>query len=155
LYGYGNAWKDKAIIKPDIVFFGSVPSSLRFDFEWTYRSLAFPSRYRENLSDEFDRKLLADRDEVDLLIVMGTSLRVSLGHSHLITSRIAPSSESSPSTLSRRYRLSRNYHHISLIRFPKSSSTEIPSRTTISISVFSETEIPSSNTFVKGYKKLI
>ncbi|GAA5871835.1 hypothetical protein JCM16303_000892 [Sporobolomyces ruberrimus] len=53
LYGYGNAWKDKAIIKPDIVFFG------------------------ENLSDEFDRKLLADRDEVDLLIVMGTSLRVS------------------------------------------------------------------------------
>ncbi|GAA5949054.1 hypothetical protein JCM3765_003995 [Sporobolomyces pararoseus] len=53
LYGYGNLWRDKAIIKPDIVFFG------------------------ENLSDEFDRKLLADRDEVDLLIVMGTSLRVS------------------------------------------------------------------------------
>ncbi|GAA5982482.1 hypothetical protein JCM5350_000428, partial [Sporobolomyces pararoseus] len=53
LYGYGNPWRDKAIIKPDIVFFG------------------------ENLSDEFDRKLLADRDEVDLLIVMGTSLRVS------------------------------------------------------------------------------
>ncbi|GAA6019843.1 hypothetical protein JCM11491_004838, partial [Sporobolomyces phaffii] len=53
MYGYGNLWKGKAIIKPDIVFFG------------------------ENLSDEFDRKLLADRDEVDLLIVMGTSLRVS------------------------------------------------------------------------------
>ncbi|GAA5848320.1 hypothetical protein JCM3766R1_004661 [Sporobolomyces carnicolor] len=53
LYGYGNGWRDKAIIKPDIVFFG------------------------ENLSDEFDRKLLADRDQVDLLIVMGTSLRVS------------------------------------------------------------------------------
>ncbi|GAA5930261.1 uncharacterized protein JCM15063_004759 [Sporobolomyces koalae] len=53
IYGYGNLWKGKAIIKPDIVFFG------------------------ENLSDEFDRKLLADRDQVDLLIVMGTSLRVS------------------------------------------------------------------------------
>jgi NAD-dependent SIR2 family protein deacetylase len=35
------------------------------------------------LSDEFDRKLLLDREEVDLLIVIGTSLRVSL--STLIT----------------------------------------------------------------------
>ncbi|BGP17410.1 hypothetical protein JCM10213_003307 [Rhodosporidiobolus nylandii] len=46
-------WEGKALIKPDIVFFG------------------------EALSDEFDRRLLEDRDEVDLLIVMGTSLRVS------------------------------------------------------------------------------
>ncbi|GAA6062920.1 hypothetical protein JCM10212_007151 [Sporobolomyces blumeae] len=53
VWGYGTGWKGKALIKPDIVFFG------------------------ENLSDEFDRKLLSDRDEVDLLIVMGTSLRVS------------------------------------------------------------------------------
>lgn len=28
------------------------------------------------LSDEFDRRLLEDREEVDLLIVIGTSLRV-------------------------------------------------------------------------------
>ncbi|GAA6022720.1 hypothetical protein JCM10207_008077 [Rhodosporidiobolus poonsookiae] len=46
-------WEGKALIKPDITFFG------------------------EALSDEFDRSLLADRDEVDLCIVMGTSLRVS------------------------------------------------------------------------------
>ncbi|GAA5961668.1 hypothetical protein JCM21900_004635 [Sporobolomyces salmonicolor] len=52
-WGYGTEWAGKPLIKPDIVFFG------------------------ENLSDEFDRKLLQDRDEVDLLIVMGTSLRVS------------------------------------------------------------------------------
>ncbi|KAL8276995.1 hypothetical protein RQP46_010630 [Phenoliferia psychrophenolica] len=31
----------------------------------------------EMLSDEFDRRLLEDREEVDLLIVIGTSLRVS------------------------------------------------------------------------------
>lgn len=31
---------------------------------------------REALSDEFDHRLLEDREEVDLLIVMGTSLRV-------------------------------------------------------------------------------
>ncbi|GAA5919545.1 hypothetical protein JCM6882_002911, partial [Rhodosporidiobolus microsporus] len=46
-------WDGKALVKPDIVFFG------------------------EALSDEFDRRLLEDRDEVDLLIVIGTSLRVS------------------------------------------------------------------------------
>lgn len=49
------------IVKPDIVFFG------------------------EKLSDEFDRKLFQDREEVDLLIIMGTSLKVApvseiLGH---------------------------------------------------------------------------
>ncbi|KAH6562259.1 hypothetical protein BASA61_004019 [Batrachochytrium salamandrivorans] len=41
------------IMKPDIVFFG------------------------ENLSDEFDRKFLEDRKKTDLLIVMGSSLKVS------------------------------------------------------------------------------
>ncbi|GAA5992814.1 hypothetical protein JCM10908_001352 [Rhodotorula pacifica] len=46
-------WEGKAVIKPDIVFFG------------------------EALSDEFDHRLLEDREQVDLLIVMGTSLRVS------------------------------------------------------------------------------
>ncbi|GAA5990553.1 hypothetical protein JCM11641_002576 [Rhodosporidiobolus odoratus] len=46
-------WEGKALLKPDIVFFG------------------------EALSDEFDRSLLEDREEVDLLIVIGTSLRVS------------------------------------------------------------------------------
>ncbi|GAA5848875.1 hypothetical protein JCM8547_006374 [Rhodosporidiobolus lusitaniae] len=46
-------WDGKALVKPDIVFFG------------------------EALSDEFDRRLLEDREEVDLLLVMGTSLRVS------------------------------------------------------------------------------
>ncbi|CDR99371.1 related to HST1-silencing protein [Sporisorium scitamineum] len=49
------------ILKPDITFFG------------------------EKLSDEFDHALLADREQVDLLIVMGTSLKVApvseiLGH---------------------------------------------------------------------------
>ncbi|PWN53403.1 SIR2-domain-containing protein [Violaceomyces palustris] len=41
------------VMKPDITFFG------------------------EKLSDEFDHKLLQDRSEVDLLIVMGTSLKVA------------------------------------------------------------------------------
>ena len=41
------------IMKPDITFFG------------------------EKLSDAFDHALLADRDQVDLLIVMGTSLKVA------------------------------------------------------------------------------
>ncbi|SAM75965.1 related to HST1-silencing protein [Ustilago bromivora] len=49
------------VLKPDITFFG------------------------EKLSDAFDQALLADREEVDLLIVMGTSLKVApvseiLGH---------------------------------------------------------------------------
>ncbi|GJN90067.1 hypothetical protein Rhopal_003065-T1 [Rhodotorula paludigena] len=48
-----SEWEGKALLKPDIVFFG------------------------EALSDEFDHKLLADREEVDLVIVMGTSMRVS------------------------------------------------------------------------------
>ncbi|BGP09149.1 NAD-dependent histone deacetylase sirtuin-1 [Rhodotorula toruloides] len=48
-----SEWEGKALIKPDIVFFG------------------------EALSDDFDHRLLEDREEVDLLIVMGTSLRVS------------------------------------------------------------------------------
>ncbi|GAA5873009.1 hypothetical protein JCM3774_004896, partial [Rhodotorula dairenensis] len=48
-----SEWEGKAVIKPDIVFFG------------------------EPLSDEFDHRLVEDREEVDLLIVMGTSLRVS------------------------------------------------------------------------------
>ncbi|KAG0655469.1 NAD-dependent histone deacetylase sir2, partial [Rhodotorula mucilaginosa] len=48
-----SEWSGKAVIKPDIVFFG------------------------EPLSDEFDHRLVEDREEVDLLIVMGTSLRVS------------------------------------------------------------------------------
>ncbi|GAA6025428.1 hypothetical protein JCM8202_005295 [Rhodotorula sphaerocarpa] len=48
-----SEWEGKAVVKPDIVFFG------------------------EALSDEFDRHLLADRELVDLVIVMGTSLRVS------------------------------------------------------------------------------
>jgi len=37
-----------------------------------------PYPRREMLSDEFDHRLLEDREEVDLLIVIGTSLRVSL-----------------------------------------------------------------------------
>jgi len=41
------------IMKPDITFFG------------------------EKLSDEFDHSLLADRQEIDLLIIIGTSLKVS------------------------------------------------------------------------------
>lgn len=35
-------------------------------------------RHREMLSDEFDRRLLEDREKVDLLIVIGTSLRVCI-----------------------------------------------------------------------------
>lgn len=45
-------WEGKAVVKPDIIFFG------------------------EMLSGEFDRLLLADREEVDLVITIGTSLRV-------------------------------------------------------------------------------
>ncbi|GAA5850641.1 hypothetical protein JCM9279_006371 [Rhodotorula babjevae] len=48
-----SEWEGKGLVKPDIVFFG------------------------EALSDEFDHRLLEDREEVDLVIVMGTSLRVS------------------------------------------------------------------------------
>lgn len=44
---------DGGIVKPDIVFFG------------------------EKLSDEFDQCLLADREKIDLLLVVGTSLSVS------------------------------------------------------------------------------
>lgn len=51
--GWVSEWVGKPLMKPDIVFFG------------------------EMLSDEFDHKLAVDREEVDLLIVMGTSLRVS------------------------------------------------------------------------------
>ena len=40
-------------IQPDITFFG------------------------EKLNDEFDRLFFADRDEVDLLLIIGTSLKVS------------------------------------------------------------------------------
>ncbi|KAM0786525.1 hypothetical protein ACM66B_001983 [Microbotryomycetes sp. NB124-2] len=48
-----SEWEGKPLVKPDIVFFG------------------------EMLSDEFDRCLLHDREQVDLLIVIGTSLRVA------------------------------------------------------------------------------
>ncbi|SCV70312.1 BQ2448_1706 [Microbotryum intermedium] len=48
-----SEWADKPLIKPDIVFFG------------------------EPLPSTFDRSLLLDRERVDLLIVIGTSLRVS------------------------------------------------------------------------------
>ncbi|CAD6905248.1 unnamed protein product [Tilletia controversa] len=43
----------KGVIKPDVVFFG------------------------EKLPDDFDNLLVQDRDEVDLLLVMGTSLKVA------------------------------------------------------------------------------
>ena len=33
--------------------------------------------FGEKLTDEFDRALLADREEVDLLLVIGTSLNVA------------------------------------------------------------------------------
>ncbi|SGY14936.1 BQ5605_C013g07172 [Microbotryum silenes-dioicae] len=48
-----SEWFNKPLIKPDIVFFG------------------------EPLPSTFDRSLLLDREQVDLLIVIGTSLRVS------------------------------------------------------------------------------
>lgn len=51
--GWVSEWAGKPLVKPDIVFFG------------------------EMLSDEFDHRLAEDREEVDLLIVVGTSLRVS------------------------------------------------------------------------------
>ncbi|GAA6010683.1 hypothetical protein JCM10207_005796 [Rhodosporidiobolus poonsookiae] len=53
-------WEGKALIKPDITFFG------------------------EALSDEFDRSLLADRDKVDLCIVMGTSLRILINRDPVV-----------------------------------------------------------------------
>ena len=51
--GWASEWTGKPLVKPDIVFFG------------------------EMLSDEFDHRLVEDREEVDLLIVVGTSLRVA------------------------------------------------------------------------------
>ena len=45
--------EDYRIMKPDIVFFG------------------------EKLPDEFDRRFAEDKEKVDLLIVMGSSLKVS------------------------------------------------------------------------------
>ncbi|KDE07434.1 hypothetical protein MVLG_02300 [Microbotryum lychnidis-dioicae p1A1 Lamole] len=48
-----SEWFNKPLIKPDIVFFG------------------------EPLPSTFDRSLLLDREQVELLIVIGTSLRVS------------------------------------------------------------------------------
>ena len=58
---YVPPWKNKPILKPDITFFGQA------------------------LDDAFDRCLLLDREKVDLLIVVGTSLQVApvselLGH---------------------------------------------------------------------------
>lgn len=49
---YVNPWKDKPIVKPDITFFGQA------------------------LDDAFDKCLIEDREEVDLLVVIGTSLQV-------------------------------------------------------------------------------
>lgn len=43
----------QSFYQPDITFFG------------------------EKLNDEFDRLFFADRDEVDLLLIIGTSLKVS------------------------------------------------------------------------------
>ncbi|KAK0561131.1 NAD-dependent histone deacetylase sir2 [Tilletia horrida] len=52
--GLGQMYRNwKGVIKPDVVFFG------------------------EKLPDDFDRLLLEDRDQVDLLLVMGTSLKVA------------------------------------------------------------------------------
>ena len=48
-----SEWHNKPILKPDITFFG------------------------QPLDDAFDKCLMEDRDEVDLLIVIGTSLQVS------------------------------------------------------------------------------
>ena len=58
---YVPPWKNKPILKPDITFFGQA------------------------LDDAFDQCLLVDREKVDLLIVVGTSLQVApvselLGH---------------------------------------------------------------------------
>ncbi|KAK0556597.1 NAD-dependent histone deacetylase sir2 [Tilletia horrida] len=52
--GEGSGYRNwKGVIKPDVVFFG------------------------EKLPDDFDKLLLEDRDQVDLLVVIGTSLKVA------------------------------------------------------------------------------
>lgn len=48
-------WHNKPLLKPDITFFGQA------------------------LDDAFDKCLLTDREEADLLIIVGTSLQVSAG----------------------------------------------------------------------------
>lgn len=48
-----SEWHNKPILKPDITFFG------------------------QPLDDAFDKCLIEDREEADLLIVIGTSLQVS------------------------------------------------------------------------------
>lgn len=49
-----SEWYNKPILKPDITFFG------------------------QPLDDAFDKCLIEDREEADLLIIIGTSLQVSL-----------------------------------------------------------------------------
>lgn len=48
-----SEWHNKPILKPDITFFG------------------------QPLDDAFDKCLIEDREEADLLIIIGTSLQVS------------------------------------------------------------------------------
>lgn len=72
--GWVSEWEGKPLVKPDIVFFGWVAVGYR-----NGERIADPhfGARREMLSDEFDHRLLEDREEVDLIIVIGTSLRVS------------------------------------------------------------------------------
>lgn len=104
-----HEWRGKALVKPDIVFFGFVFSL--FSGFLTLEDLLANSWWSglrsEMLSDEFDRRLLEDREEVDLLIVIGTSLRVrplrspldSSGSLIIFLPRYPPSRKSSVRTL--------------------------------------------------------
>jgi NAD-dependent histone deacetylase SIR2 len=66
-----NEWEGQPIMKPTITFFGPFFAKRRESglLPWT----------GEKLADDFDERLMEDRDQVDLLIVMGTSLKVSCG----------------------------------------------------------------------------
>lgn len=75
-------WLGKPLVKPTITFFGEAKTGFRTSAGVSYGksdsfSLSGLSRFAgEPLSDEFDKSLFADREVVDLVLVMGTSLRV-------------------------------------------------------------------------------
>ena len=67
-----DEWAGKPIMKPTITFFGMLVMFM------SGRALTDWAMIGEKLSDDFDKSLLRDRDEVDLLLVLGTSLKVNL-----------------------------------------------------------------------------
>lgn len=69
-------WRGQPLVKPTITFFGKISDSV-----WCCEDRADVLDTGEKLSDDFDRNLFSDRDKVDMVIVMGTSLRVRVHES--------------------------------------------------------------------------